>query len=256
MLSIVTITFNNPNELLRTLASIGNSLKDIPNVQREFELIIIDGAEKSQSEPLLANLKRLININYINETDQGIYDAMNKGTRLARGKYIMYLNSGDEIVMGSFLNFKKDMEKITNFGDYVYAQTLINDQMTSKLLPGTCSTLYNFEDHLAVSVCHQSMIFRTLDCLENPYDDTLKIVADYDLKYKLFKFGIGYFSDAYSIIFDVSGVSSSIVDAKSLILRLKETLMMYDRHNLPSLRVVKSLVTHFYKYLRFKIVNK
>ena len=87
-LSIVTVCRNNLSGLLKTQASVERQLS------RDFEWLVVDGAS---DDGTLDHLKVIQHprLKWVSEPDRGIYDAMNKGTLLATGKYIVYLNSGD-----------------------------------------------------------------------------------------------------------------------------------------------------------------
>ena len=89
-LTVVTVCFDNPAELRRTLESIHAGF-----VAPE-EVIVIDG---SSSEDVRAVVSEIIdlNIRLVQEPDLGVYDGMNKGHRLVSTELVHYLNSGDEI---------------------------------------------------------------------------------------------------------------------------------------------------------------
>ncbi len=89
-LSIITINYNNSVGLLRTLQSVGGQQ------WKNFEHIVIDGSSKDQSIEILKS-QTYINLNWISEPDNGIYDAMNKGIAKATGDYLLFLNSGDTL---------------------------------------------------------------------------------------------------------------------------------------------------------------
>ena len=94
-ISVVTITLNDKEGLIDTLNSLSR-LNTVPG-----EIIIIDGGSTKATidnflEVFLVKLPQLI---IVSEHDKGIYDAMNKGRNIAKGKLIHYLNSGD-IVYG------------------------------------------------------------------------------------------------------------------------------------------------------------
>ena len=90
ILSIVTINRNNSEGLEKTMRSVASqSFKD-------FEYIVIDGASTDNSVDVIKRLERdFLHLRWISEPDKGIYNAMNKGLRMATGDYIQILNSGD-----------------------------------------------------------------------------------------------------------------------------------------------------------------
>ena len=69
-------------------------MKDDANL----EWVVIDGdSELQDGHPEIFQRVNSLATHFISEPDNGIYDAMNKGTRLASGDYVLYLNAGDEL---------------------------------------------------------------------------------------------------------------------------------------------------------------
>ena len=100
-LSIITINYNNAAGLKKTLDSVAIQ------TCTDFEHIIVDGASTDDSvniiqeyeQHLTSNLSPLASrLIWLSEPDAGIYNAMNKGVRLAKGEYTLMLNSGDYLV--------------------------------------------------------------------------------------------------------------------------------------------------------------
>lgn len=91
LLSIITITKNNHDDLKKTVESISGFLKFC-----YIELIIVNGGEVLRDQAkILVIYNENNNIQILNGIDTGIYNAMNKGLKEAKGKYIWMLNSGD-----------------------------------------------------------------------------------------------------------------------------------------------------------------
>ncbi|MDD3320924.1 MAG: glycosyltransferase family 2 protein [Paludibacter sp.] len=106
-LSIITINRNNAEGLQRTIDSV------LSQTFSAFEYIVIDGASTDNSMPLLSDLLMLdnermlkfgetvvkgITVKWLSEPDTGVYQAMNKGIKMATGDYLLFLNSGDFLV--------------------------------------------------------------------------------------------------------------------------------------------------------------
>ena len=94
ILSIITVCYNAGHVLPKTLESV------LPQSFTCFEYLIIDGGSTDDTLSLLKQAsgqfaRRQISFRYISEPDQGIYDAMNKGTRAAKGTWLLFLNAGD-----------------------------------------------------------------------------------------------------------------------------------------------------------------
>lgn len=89
--SLITISFNSEKTIERTIESV---LKQTYN---NYEYIIIDGASKDRTLEIIHNYKEYFagKIKIISEPDKGIYDAMNKGIKVASGEIIGIVNSDD-----------------------------------------------------------------------------------------------------------------------------------------------------------------
>lgn len=87
-LSVITINFNDCNGLDKTINSVINQ------TFKDFEYIIIDGASTDGSVEVIKKYATSLT-HWVSEPDNGIYNAMNKGTHIAQGDYCLYLNSGD-----------------------------------------------------------------------------------------------------------------------------------------------------------------
>lgn len=89
-LSIVTINRNNVVGLEKTVLSVASQ------TFKEFEYVIVDGASTDGSVEVIKKYEsQFAHLNWVSEPDKGIYNAMNKGIRMASGDYIQILNSGD-----------------------------------------------------------------------------------------------------------------------------------------------------------------
>lgn len=126
-ISLITPAYNSAATIARTIDSV------VAQNYSDLEYIIIDGASKDKTAEIVSGFKDRINIKFVSEIDQGIYDAMNKGIKLAGGEIIGILNSDDlfdndkvlanvaeafndpkiDAVYGDVKYFSKDVNKIT-----------------------------------------------------------------------------------------------------------------------------------------------
>ena len=103
-LSIITINRNNENDLRKTITSVLNQSWS------DFEYIIVDGASTDNSVDVIKNdissVSEGLNsrIQFISEADTGVFNAMNKGIVMAKGDYLLFLNSGDFFVDNNVLS--------------------------------------------------------------------------------------------------------------------------------------------------------
>lgn len=87
-LSIITINLNNKDGLQKTIDSV------VSQTFKDFEWIVIDGGSTDGSKELLEQYADHFAY-WVSEPDKGIYNAMNKGIKVAKGEYLQFLNSGD-----------------------------------------------------------------------------------------------------------------------------------------------------------------
>lgn len=173
LISIITITFNASETLPLTMKSIaGQTFTD-------FEHIIVDGASKDETI-MIGRRMGTPNLRIFSEHDDGLYDAMNKGIKLARGRYIIFLNSGDKFHAEDTL--KAYAEAIESKDpDIIYGDTDIVDIEGNRIGPRHLSapeilTFDSFSNGMLI--CHQAfMVKRDIAPL---YDTDYRFSADYD----------------------------------------------------------------------------
>lgn len=182
-LSIITINYNNLVGLRKTVESV------LAQTYHDFEYIIIDGASTDGSREYLNTVQtdnlhaanQLANLHIVSEPDTGIYNAMNKGIRLAHGEYCLFLNSGDFLIEANVLQrvFEQPVE-----ADILCARCNVSDngQVVWTSNPPqniTFGTLY------FVGLAHQStFIKRTLFESCGLYDETYRYNADTEFWYR------------------------------------------------------------------------
>ena len=90
-ISIITATYNSGKTVGDTLRSV------LAQTYHDYELLVVDGASKDNTLEVVKKMEPLFEgrMRYISEPDKGIYDAMNKGIRMATGDIIGILNSDD-----------------------------------------------------------------------------------------------------------------------------------------------------------------
>ena len=174
-LSIITVTFNAEKFIIPTIESI------IKQTFNDFEYLVIDGKSSDTTPAIIQKYSDKID-QFISEPDQGVYDAMNKGLKLAKGKYILFLNAGDELSTPTLL---ADIFKEKTNADLYYGETQIINQdrkilgtrseLTSRKLPAQLKK----EDFLKGQVVsHQSFIAKKSLC--SPYNLKYRCSADID----------------------------------------------------------------------------
>ena len=120
LFSIITITFNAEQVLPPTLESVKR--QSFTN----FEHLVVDGAS-TDGTVKIAERSGIKGISVVSESDRGLYDAMNKGIRRAKGEYLIFLNAGDAFHAPSSLQEIADAIEQGAQPDIVYGQTQIVD---------------------------------------------------------------------------------------------------------------------------------
>ena len=121
-ISIICVCLNSQETIYDCLFSISNQ------TYRDFELIIIDGNSTDKTLSIINNFKKEIpKIKILSEKDQGVYDAMNKGIKIADGEIIAFLNSDDfysnKDVLNQIFKIFNNNPKIDGcYSDLVYVE--------------------------------------------------------------------------------------------------------------------------------------
>lgn len=165
--SIITVVRNDAVGLGRTMDSV--AAQDYAN--REY--IIVDGASTDGTRDVLERRAAEVT-RWISEPDDGIYQAMNKGARMAAGDYLCFMNAGDR------------------FASTVALTSMFTPPPRSELLWGDCIIESDRGEeydrardvlkrlHRQMTVSHQSLFVRREVLLDRPFDESLRIAADYD----------------------------------------------------------------------------
>jgi len=201
-LSIITVNLNNVAGLRKTIESV------VSQTSHDFEYIVIDGGSTDGSIEVIKEYTS--NITYwVSETDIGIYQAMNKGIRAAKGEYCQFLNSGDWLaaldVIEKMLNSLPDCS--------VFYGNMLKQLPTGKIFQDTSGqgklTMLTFYKG---TINHSpAFIKRSLFDKYGLYDETLRIVSDW----KWYLIAIGLNNELVKYInldvtcFDMSGISNT-----------------------------------------------
>jgi len=202
ILSIITVNYNNARNLRKTIFSLKEARADT-----EVECIFVDGGSNDESLSLASSFWSEDKL--ISEPDSGIYNAMNKGLTLAHGKFVLWLNSGDELILGSWIPAKYVLQTtdadVISFGLEIYnesgAKLLERRLPNEKMLPRR-------------TLPHPSSIFRR-DIILNlgGYDESFKIAADRFVFLTLHQQGAHFiFPKIFLSKFYLGGASSSFFD--------------------------------------------
>ncbi len=199
-ISIITICFNNPDELRKTCLSIERQ------ICKPFEHLIIDGSTDLAIKNFLEGQQKPAYRRWIHERDNGISDAFNKGVKNAKGDILVMLNSGD-----TFYD-KLSLEKVTEAFrqhpavNWLHAKYSLQRGGQKVIIgkPFDPSKVYRGMR----SISHQTMYVRKeLFAKYGLFDTNLKIPMDYDFLIRI-RHEPFYFLPEPIVDFDPQGVST------------------------------------------------
>ena len=182
MLSIVTINKDNRVGLQKTI----NSLQSL--LGRAYQWVCIDSASTDGSVEL-ANQFKTQNDVVISEKDAGIYNAMNKGISLAKGDYVLFLNSGD--TLSSQMKSLDFMKLVTGHDLALFGFEIRNTQRKPR------SNGWRF---WSMPTSHQAIVYSSALLKQNPFDESYRFAADFEHYLRINCAQLAIYSDDMALI--------------------------------------------------------
>lgn len=231
-ITIVTVCYNAEKFIEDSIRSVVNE----KNNNISIEYIIIDGDSKDNTINIIRKYDSFID-NWISEKDTGIYDAMNKGLRIASGDWIIFLGADDRLFPNSLKNI---INKLVDYNTAYYGNVI--HSLDGRIFDGYFSKL----KIMYKNISHQSIFYPKKYYKKNNYITKYKIAADY--VYLLNYVGNKFFKLKYepvliSIYNNTDGVSS----------KNEDFIFFQDR-----LGIIKNnfnLILYYIYYFRLKLVS-
>lgn len=180
-ISMITVCYNSEKTIEDTLKSV------LSQTYGNYEYIIVDGLSKDKTVDIVKKYEKKFKgkLKYISEKDSGLYDAMNKGIKMATGDIIGIINSDDIIACDSVFQQVVDKIEDTNC-DGVYSNLLIKDENLEKVVRVFKSKKGNYK--LGWYPPHPTLYLRkeVYDKYGN-FDTNYRITADYDFMIRIMK---------------------------------------------------------------------
>ena len=229
LISIITVVYNGEKHLQETIQSVINQTYD------NVEYIIIDGGSSDGTIDIIKKYEDQIDY-WVSEKDNGIYDAMNKGIKVAKGKWLNFMNAGDKFYDKETLNSifaENDLAVYT----LIYGNTFSKEKIEK-------AESIKFLEYGIIMACHQSMFFNT-ELLGNElhYKTIYKIYADYELVNRIY---LNYSSSLKYIDTTISnyeggGISSFVSKQK----RKDKYVILYTQYGI--FGILKSIYHRFFR---------
>lgn len=268
VVSIITINRNDVVGLRKTMRSV------LAQSFIDYEYIIVDGASTDESVVAIREMEPLFEgrLRWISEPDSGIYNAMNKGIRMAKGKYVQILNSGDilasaDVVEKMFAELEKLNLKLDAPLPILYGN-MIKDFGNGKLKKDKGgydaytpeSFLYFYNGTLNHgSACIRRDLFEKYGY----YNEGMKICSDWEWYVKAIVLGNekAYYADIDVTVFDMFGISESDGKYKEIIKKERreylESIMLpsvlhdYDMYSRPIFQYQRLKKHHLWPLVTF-----
>lgn len=189
--TVITVCRNHAKGLEKTIQSVESQ------TWQEKEFLVIDGASTDGTMEVIRQHEGSIT-QWISEPDQGIYDAMNKGVRLAQGQWIIFMNAGDTFASADTLQrvFQEPQE-----ADVIYGDVIKGENVKKAEAPHNAHRMF---------FCHQSAFVRT-SCLKAfPFDTSHRMSADFKQIKQLYLADKSFKQLDFPIaVFDTLGISNT-----------------------------------------------
>lgn len=153
LISVITACYNAEETIEKTILSVIN--QTYPNI----EYIIVDGGSKDGTIDIIKKYSKRVSC-WISESDNGVYDAMNKGIHLAHGEWLNFMNSGDTFVDNDVL-LSVFKEEIPEGKSFIYSDYFVEHK----------NGIYK-KGYTSISkgiILHQSSIYQK--CLHSKYGE-------------------------------------------------------------------------------------
>lgn len=177
LVSIITVVYNGERYLQQTINSVSNQ------TYKQIEYLIIDGASTDRTLDIIQDNETKIT-KWISEPDKGLYDAMNKGIKLAKGELIGMINSDDwfepnavEVMVKAFLN--NPTKTIFHANRYDIGPD--NTRVIKKFNPSSFKFKY-----YGMTYHHPSMFIAKKEYNKHLYNIELKALSDYQFVLEAF----------------------------------------------------------------------
>ncbi|MDY0296425.1 MAG: glycosyltransferase family 2 protein [Acidobacteriota bacterium] len=173
LVTVITVVRNERLALADTLAGIWDQS------YANLELVVVDGASNDGTSDYLKSVEDRIDL-WISEPDNGIFDAMNKGVRLASGDWVIFLNAGDAFYLP--VTVEKVIRRIPPHAELVYGDTyFLGGDFSGNVPAWPLTQLWK-----TMVFTHQSLFTRRDYLLSHPFDLRYRICADFHLVFNAY----------------------------------------------------------------------
>lgn len=199
--SIITVCYNAVCSIERTILSVLNQ------TYSNVEYLIVDGSSTDGTIKILNKYED--RIKYISEKDRGIFDAMNKGLKMATGDFIIFMGADDVFVNDNVLD--KVIEHVVDLNSVYYGNVIYSD--TGAIYDGK----FNSWKISVKNICHQSLFYPKIVYSNYSYNEKYKLAADWYYNWILYNHKVKFVYVPITIsLYNRTGQSSDSQDKSFL----------------------------------------
>lgn len=244
-ISIVIATFNSGKTLKQTLDSIRYQ------TYKNIELIIIDGLSSDNTLAIIKEYNDIVT-KYISEKDNGIYEAFNKGIKMATGDYICFIGSDD--CYYNYYSLEKIIEELSDDVDVLSAcVNLVFEENNTEMLIKSKRSISDIMNGRMLP--HQGLLVKTKLMKEYMFSEKYKIISDYEflLRYVIDGGKIKYCN--YPVVyFSNGGISSNSINSDTWENNILEHIAVYRNLNLDR-KYLFGYLNQIFKYKEFENIH-
>ena len=224
-ISIITITYNSAKTLQRALESVQSQ------TYNDIEHVLVDGASTDGTRELIeAYAAKHTNVRWVSEPDEGIYNAINKGIRMASGDVIGFLHSDDVLYstdsIGQIAAAMRASKADVIYGDLQYCKgdKVVRRWKSNDFHPSALKFGW-MPPHPTVYVRRE--VYEQV----GPYDEWFRISADYDMILRIFTAGFKtHYIPEVLVKMNTGGTSNK--NSKARLSKTQEDFIVLRKNNI------------------------
>lgn len=198
LISVITAVYNGAESIEQAVQSVINQTYD------NVEYIVVDGGSTDGTLDILNKYDDVLDY-WVSGSDEGVYDAMNKGLGLFQGDYVLFLGCDDTL----FDVFHEIADSFKDKATSYYGDVILSNN--SERYDGRFNPLKLFIKNIP----HQAIFYSRYVFDEYRYECKYTTVADYALNLKVFannRYGLKYINKTIAKYNNENGLSSTLVD--------------------------------------------
>lgn len=236
-ISIITVCKNSENYIEKSIQSV------ISQTYKDIEYIIIDGASSDRTCELINQYSSHIDI-FKSEIDRGLYEAMNKGIKLATGDFLYFLNSDDFIIDNRVIDDVVDFIGNNPISDFVYGNFQTRSTLGILAIHQPVSTDRILDEMISLGdfpIQAASFFRANLFSRFGYFNQEYKIAADYEWYTRILNdpnVCFSYYSRMISSFYR-GGLSSDFHRVFPEVWSIQDRALVYQSHYWQKRRVIK-----------------